>query len=121
MPAACVVGYCSMKFTVAVVCTLTGWPFNKKGWYTHCLTASIAAWVSIAGPEMACTFWTFPSVPTSRLIWTVPCILAVRAVGGYSGGTLGSAALPSRRHPPLQLPERAVRRGPAQAIAAGES
>ena len=45
--------YWSTKFTVVVVCTATGCPFNKNGWYTHCLTASIAAWVSIAGPDTA--------------------------------------------------------------------
>ncbi len=41
-----VASYCKVKFTVTVMMTGTGTPFSSVGVYSHCRTASSAAWSS---------------------------------------------------------------------------
>src|SRR5690348_12276564 len=77
-----------LKTTVIVVSTATAWPFSLYGLYCHCWTASIAACVSCAGPEITCNCFTFPSAPTTACNTTVPDTFACLAIGGYTGVTM---------------------------------
>src|SRR5262249_4638726 len=74
--------YCSVKFTVTVMMTGTGVPFNVVGVNTHCFTASSAAASSSGIERSTLASCTRPSGPMVASMMTTPWTRADCAMDG---------------------------------------
>src|SRR5215469_11040580 len=74
--------YFKLKLMLTCTRVAVGWPSSRAGSYFQFRSASSAAALRIAGPEITFMSRTWPDSFTSALITTVPCTPSMRATCG---------------------------------------
>jgi len=72
---------------VICICTSTGWPSSRDGWYFQRRRASMAAARRVVGPETTCIRTTLPDLSMVVSMTTSPWTPEARAALGYTGIT----------------------------------